>query len=98
VSFEAPSDRDFEQFKEALDLTPRAQIHAHCIYNARVSAFFYRYAMVQPGMSTVAAIAMMESVWRPGNDWAGFLGLPAAGGQPNRYAGNDYETVWPVSE
>jgi len=32
----------------------------------------------------------MDSIWRPGNDWADFIARQDAVGQPNRYAGEDY--------
>ncbi|MDX8349993.1 protein tyrosine phosphatase family protein [Cognatiyoonia sp. IB215446] len=90
VDFEGPTDQDFANFKAALDNDVGSQIHVHCIYNARVSAFFYRYAKTHDDLPEEEAFAMMESIWRPGDDWADFIGDPAAKGQPNRYAGDDY--------
>ncbi|MEM9435182.1 MAG: protein tyrosine phosphatase family protein [Pseudomonadota bacterium] len=90
VDFEHPTDKDFEAFCAALDATPQALIHVHCIYNARVSAFFYRYAKSTDGLSESDAYAMMDSIWRPGGDWAEFIGKSDAQGQPNLYAGEDY--------
>lgn len=87
VEFEAPTDADFDAFEAALAGLADTQVHVHCIYNARVSAFFYRHAQ---GDARSAAFANMDSIWRPGNDWAAFIGDPAAIGQPNRYAGEDY--------
>ena len=62
----------------------------HCIYNARVSAFFYRYASEGRGGDQAAALALMDSIWRPGGVWADFIGKPADSNLPNRYAGDDY--------
>ena len=62
----------------------------HCIYNARVSAFFYRYAKGGRGISEENAFALMDGIWKPGNDWAEFLDSEEAIGQPNRYAGEHY--------
>ncbi|MEO0654246.1 MAG: protein tyrosine phosphatase family protein [Pseudomonadota bacterium] len=90
VDFEHPTDTDFAAFEEALAAHPDATIHVHCIYNARVSAFFYRYAKNRPDLSEAEAFDRMESIWRPGDDWARFIDSPAAEGQPNRYAGEDY--------
>lgn len=90
VAFESPSDADFEAFRHAIEATPQACMHVHCIYNARVSAFFYRYAKAGGGLSEAAAFANMDSIWRPGDDWAAFIDQPGAAGQPNRYAGDDY--------
>jgi len=90
VAFEAPTDQDFEQFCNAIKDLASTQIHVHCIYNARVSAFFYRYAKSGRGGSEEEAFAIMDSIWRPGHDWAEFIGDDDAVGQPNRYAGDEY--------
>ena len=90
VEFETPTDDDFDRFKAVLKANPDDMIHVHCIYNARVSAFFYRYATDGLGMSLAAAFENMDSIWRPGSDWADFIGNADAAGQPNRYAGEDY--------
>lgn len=90
VDFENPTDADYEAFKHALAAHAGRQIHVHCIYNARVSAFFYRYAKDGLGVSASDAFDNMQSIWRPGEDWADFIGDPAARGQENRYAGEDY--------
>ncbi|MEM1427935.1 MAG: protein tyrosine phosphatase family protein [Pseudomonadota bacterium] len=90
VDFENPTDRDFEDFRTAMGGLPGAKVHVHCIYNARVSAFFYRYAKSGSELSEADARANMESIWRPGADWAAFIGSAEARGQPNRYAGEDY--------
>ncbi len=90
VAFDDPTDQDFATFCEAIESFPDTQIHVHCIYNARVSAFFYRYAKTGRGVPEAKAYALMDSIWRPGNDWADFIGSRNAVGQPNRYAGEDY--------
>lgn len=90
VDFEAPTDQNFADFVSALDRHQGAHIHVHCIYNARVSAFFYRYAKTGADLSEDAAFAIMDSIWRPGDDWAAFIDMPEAKGRPNRYAGEDY--------
>ncbi len=90
VDFENPTDQDFAAFKSSIEAHPDAKFHVHCIYNARVSAFFYRYAREGGSISPVDAFANMESIWRPGNDWARFIAQPNAEGQANRYAGEDY--------
>lgn len=91
VDFENPTDQDFEDFKRAIESDLDAHIHVHCIYNARVSAFFYRYARKNGReLSEPEAFAIMESIWRPGTDWSRFLGNPALAGIPNRYAGENY--------
>ncbi len=90
VEFERPTDQNFEDFRSAIEGLPDAKIHVHCIYNARVSAFFYRYAKTGFEIPEVEAFGNMESIWRPGDDWASFIGREDAVGLPNRYAGEDY--------
>lgn len=90
VDFERPTDADFEHFRTALESIPEGQVHVHCIYNARVSAFLYRHAKTDPDIAAQDAFAVMESIWRPGDDWAAFVGIADAKGKPNRYAGEDY--------
>jgi hypothetical protein len=48
-------------------------VHVHCIANARVSAFFYRYRRDVLGMDEARARADMEEVWRPKGVWAEFV-------------------------
>ena len=88
VDFERPTDQDFEDFRSALERLRHATVHVHCIYNARVSAFFYRYAC--NGFEYPAASENLESIWRPGRNWAEFIDRPGAADQPNLYAGEDY--------
>ena len=91
VEFATPTDRDFELFCQALEDLQGKTIHIHCIYNARVTAFVYRYAKMGRGLSEKAAFELMDDIWRPGEDWADFIGDAAAKGQPNRYRGYDYD-------
>ena len=90
VEFESPTDQDFDLFCDAIESLKETQIHVHCIYNARVTAFFYRYAKSGRGGSMDEAFELMDGIWRPGNDWAKFIGNQDAIGKPNLYAGDDY--------
>lgn len=90
VEFESPTDKDFEQFCETIERLSETKIHVHCIYNARVSAFFYRYAKTNQNMPEDAAYKLMDGIWKPGDDWADFIGSKDAAGKPNLYAGDDY--------
>ena len=65
-------------------------IHVHCIYNARVSAFFHRYAQDGRGFSETETFALMDGIWRPGGIWAKFIDDKEALDLPNRYSGYDY--------
>lgn len=90
VDFEKPTAENFEHFKTALEENAASQIHVHCIYNARVSAFFFRLSKSGTALTEASAFAIMDSIWKPGDDWAIFIGDENAKGRPNRYAGEDY--------
>ncbi|MDA8747259.1 protein tyrosine phosphatase family protein [Litoreibacter sp.] len=90
VDFDAPTDTDFAAFCSAMAQVGETSVHVHCIYNARVSAFFYRYAQEGRGGSVDEAFARMDGIWRPGGVWAEFIGKDADIDLPNRYAGDDY--------
>ncbi len=90
VDFENPTSQDFVDFCQALDGLVETSVHVHCIYNARVTAFFYRYAKTGKGVSEPEAFALMDGIWRPGGVWAKFIGKEADTSQPNRYAGYEY--------
>ncbi|MEL7117236.1 MAG: protein tyrosine phosphatase family protein [Pseudomonadota bacterium] len=91
VDFEAPTDEDYAAFCAAMERLEGMTLHVHCIYNARVSAFFYRYAKEGRGGDVDAAFALMDGIWRPGGVWADFIGDPGSRDLPNRFKGYDYE-------
>lgn len=91
VDFEAPTEDDFSKFCEALEGVKGQRTHLHCIYNARVTAFFYRYAQIGLGGSASEAHVRMDGIWRPGGVWARFIGNAEAVDLSNRYEGYDYE-------
>ena len=90
VDFENPTDEDYSKFCDAMERVENEQVHVHCIYNARVSAFFYRYAESRQEISVTETFKIMDSVWRPGNVWAKFIGNDNAIDQPHRFSGEDY--------
>ena len=67
------------------------QIHIHCIYNARVTAFMTRYIRDVSGGDLAAMLVTMDGIWRPGGVWASFLGDAKNSDQPNRYKGYEYD-------
>jgi protein tyrosine phosphatase (PTP) superfamily phosphohydrolase (DUF442 family) len=91
VDFENPTEADYIAFCAAVAEVPTSLVHVHCIYNARVSAFFYRHAMEGRGGDPEAAFALMDGIWRPGGVWAQFIDKPEDIALPNRYKGYDYE-------
>lgn len=92
VDFAAPTDSNFDRFMAVLDALHDRHIHVHCIVNARVSAFFYRRALML-GKDREEAAARLDSIWRPGGVWATFIGRPEDEALPHRFAGRDYISI-----
>jgi protein tyrosine phosphatase (PTP) superfamily phosphohydrolase (DUF442 family) len=84
VEFDAPTEGDFARFCEAMAGLEDATVHVHCIVNARVSAFLYRYRRDVLGVPEAEARADMEAIWRPGGVWAAFIGDNASIPLPHR--------------
>jgi uncharacterized protein (TIGR01244 family) len=81
VPFGSPEEGHFAAFRAALAAGP-APVHAHCIMNWRVSAFFYRHHRGS-GMPEAEARALMEQQWSPESNqspdapaWARFIAEP----------------------
>lgn len=90
VDFAAPTEADYEAFCEAMARHQHEQVHIHCIMNARVTAFLYRYQQQKLGRTESQARAFMDQVWRPGGVWAAFIGDASTVDLPDRYAGHHY--------
>lgn len=90
VDFAAPTEGDYAAFVAAMGEAEAAgrTVHVHCIVNARVSAFLYRYR--RDAISETAARAEMETVWQPAGVWAAFIGDMPVEGADHRYRGRDY--------
>ncbi len=73
VDFQNPTDQDFNEFCTVMDELKEVPVHVHCIANARVSAFLYRYRRDVLGMDEARARAEMEAVWKPNAVWARFI-------------------------
>jgi uncharacterized protein (TIGR01244 family) len=86
VEFEAPTEEDFARFCAAMQAIGDETVHVHCIVNARVSAFLYRYRRDILGMDETQAREAMEAIWRPGGVWAAFVGDETSVGLSHRPA------------
>lgn len=64
VPFDNPNEDQFDAFRKAYEAVD-GPVHAHCIANWRVSAFFYRYNRDIKGMNERDARALMERHWTP---------------------------------
>ena len=90
VDFDHPTEDDYQRFCAAMAAAAGAPVHVHCIVNARVTAFFYRYQAEVLGRGRDEARVLMESVWRPGGVWAAFIGDAARADGPHQFARRDY--------
>lgn len=84
VDFERPTEADFARFCAVMADLAGERVHVHCIVNARVSAFFYRYRRDVLGWDEAEARAAMEVLWRPGGVWAAFIGDDESVALPHR--------------
>jgi len=73
VDFAVPTEADFTLFRTAYESTTPDLVHVHCIFNWRVSAFFYRYRRDFLGMEEAGARADMDPIWTPQGVWADFI-------------------------
>ncbi|HEY9090381.1 protein tyrosine phosphatase family protein [Parasphingorhabdus sp.] len=78
VDFGDPTEDDFAQFCDVMEEIGENVVHVHCIVNARVSAFFYRYNREVKALSEPVARATMERIWKPSGVWKNFIGDTAA--------------------
>lgn len=90
VDFAKPTDADFSRFCMTLADVGDDPAHVHCIVNARVSAFFFRYRRDILGWDDVDARPALNAIWRPGGVWASFIGDNWATATPHQFAGQDY--------
>jgi protein tyrosine phosphatase (PTP) superfamily phosphohydrolase (DUF442 family) len=86
VEFDRPNNEDFDRFCAVITELRNTPVHVHCIVNARVTAFFYRYRRDVLGVPEQDARAAMDSVWQPGGVWAAFIGDNKAVEMPHRPA------------
>ena len=73
VDFQNPTEQDFQQFCAVMERLKDVPVHVHCIANARVSAFFYRFRRDVLGMDEAQARAEMEAVGQPKDVWVEFV-------------------------
>ena len=90
IAFDAPRDDDFHLFSKMLNESANERLHIHCIYNARVTAFLFRYAKESKPEKAEAYRQILESVWKPGGVWAKFIGDQERAELDHQYAGRDY--------
>ena len=75
VPFDSPSENDFLIFSKFMDSLKEENVWIHCIVNARVSAFLFRYLQVSRGFSADEARTPILKKWLPKMDdvWKKFI-------------------------
>ena len=73
VQFNAPTERDLQQFCDAMDRLSGRKIWVHCAANKRVSTFLGLYWHLRKGQPREQAFALMQSVWEPNDVWSTFI-------------------------
>ena len=75
VPFDAPNEDHFEAFSAYMDALESRKVWVHCIVNARVSAFLFRYLQDNRGLSAAAAKTPILEQWLPQMDsiWNEFI-------------------------
>ena len=79
VPFDAPNESHFSIFSGCMDSLERKKVWVHCIVNARVSAFLYRYLQTNRGLSVEESTTPLLEKWHPQMDevWQTFIGRTA---------------------
>lgn len=75
VPFDAPNEDHYREFMGYMDALKDKNVWAHCIVNARVSAFLFRYLLESCGFSAQQAATPVLEAWLPEMDdvWKAFI-------------------------
>ena len=75
VPFDAPGEDQYEMFCRYRESLSNKRVWVHCIVNARVSAFLFRYLQSQRGYSPSQAKTPVLEAWLPRMDsvWSEFI-------------------------
>ncbi len=73
VSWQSPSDDEFETFRLAMASNPEKKILVHCSANYRASAMTYLYRVLDLGVDPEDAMADVRAVWEPNETWLSFI-------------------------
>lgn len=73
VDFRNPDEDSFHTFCELLDSSTDQKVWLHCAANMRVSAFVYRYRIMQQGCDHEEALRDLHRIWKPWGVWKKFI-------------------------
>lgn len=72
VKFDAPQDRNFEQFTRILESCAGQKVFVHCVVNCRVAAFVFLHRL-RTGTDRSVAEKALRQIWEPNEIWRNFL-------------------------
>ena len=75
VPFDAPNEDHYQTFSGYMDAMKNKKVWIHCIVNARVSAFLFRYLQESRGLPAAEAKSPVLVNWLPEMDttWRDFI-------------------------
>lgn len=73
VIFDAPKEKDLENFTKALNQYKDSKIFIHCAANKRVSVFIALYRILTLDWSRDKAMKELKTVWQPNEVWQSFI-------------------------
>ena len=68
MPFDAPTENHYREFTGYMDAIKDRKVWVHCIVNARVSAFFFRYLQEVRGFSALKPASPLLKAWMPEMD------------------------------
>lgn len=77
VPFAAPDAAHLRKFVRLMDALEDEKVFVHCVVNARVSAFLYKYLTLTRGSSPEDATSPLLEQWSPSMEpvWQSFMAL-----------------------
>lgn len=73
VLFDAPTEKDVDDFFKAVSRFEDSKIFIHCAANKRVSVFVALYRVLILGWDNDKAISELNTVWQPNEVWQSFI-------------------------
>ena len=73
VIFDAPNEKNLDNFTKALNQYKDSKIFIHCAANKRVSVFIALYRIFTLDWTTDRAMKELNTVWQPNEVWQSFI-------------------------
>jgi protein tyrosine phosphatase (PTP) superfamily phosphohydrolase (DUF442 family) len=73
VIWTQPAQEDLESFYAVMDVHQDKRVFVHCAANMRATAFIALYQIQRQGWQPSHAFDVMNRIWKPNEQWAGFI-------------------------